>query len=56
MDNWEESKLSSERAAIHLRDLQRVNEAAERLNAEAEDALKYQTIEEPGKSRRKPKH
>ena len=30
------------RAAVHLRDLQRINAAADRLNAEAFDVLAYQ--------------
>ncbi len=30
------------RAAIRARDLQRINAAADELNAEAEDAMKYQ--------------
>jgi metal-responsive CopG/Arc/MetJ family transcriptional regulator len=30
------------RAAIHARDLERINRAADRLNREAEDVLEYQ--------------
>ncbi len=32
----------SARAALHARDLQLINEAADQLNAEAADALEYQ--------------
>ena len=32
-----------ERAQAHARDLERINQAAERLNSEAEDVLDYQT-------------
>jgi metal-responsive CopG/Arc/MetJ family transcriptional regulator len=31
-----------QRAALHARDLQRINQAADELNAEAADALQYQ--------------
>ena len=31
-----------ERAALHARDLQRINQAADELNAEALDVLRYQ--------------
>jgi metal-responsive CopG/Arc/MetJ family transcriptional regulator len=34
------------RAALHARDLQRINRAAERLNREAADVLEYQIAEE----------
>jgi metal-responsive CopG/Arc/MetJ family transcriptional regulator len=34
------------RNAAHARDLARINNAAERLNAEAMDVLSYQTAEE----------
>jgi metal-responsive CopG/Arc/MetJ family transcriptional regulator len=34
------------RAAINARDLERINRAADRLNAEALDALQYQAGEE----------
>ncbi len=37
-----------ERAAIQARDLQRINQAADRLNAEAEEVLDYQTSEDQG--------
>lgn len=33
------------RAAVQARDLQRLNRAADRLNAEAEDSLHYQAME-----------
>jgi hypothetical protein len=32
----------TERRAIQLRDLERINAAADELNAEAQDVLKYQ--------------
>jgi len=34
------------RAALHARDLERINRAADRLNAEALDVLQYQAGEE----------
>jgi metal-responsive CopG/Arc/MetJ family transcriptional regulator len=34
------------RRRIHARDLERLNSAAERLNAEAEDVLSYQSLDE----------
>jgi metal-responsive CopG/Arc/MetJ family transcriptional regulator len=34
------------RKQIHARDLERINAAADRLNAEAEDILGYQSLEE----------
>jgi metal-responsive CopG/Arc/MetJ family transcriptional regulator len=34
------------RAAIHARDLERINRAADRFNAEALDVLQYQASEE----------
>ena len=34
------------RRRIHARDLERLNAAAERLNAEAEDVLSYQALDE----------
>jgi len=34
------------RRRIHARDLERLNAAAERLNAEAEDALSYQALDD----------
>lgn len=34
------------RETMHARDLQRINKAAEHLNAEAEDVLEYQFREE----------
>ncbi len=34
------------RAAVHARDLERINAAADRLNAEALDALDYQVSDE----------
>jgi metal-responsive CopG/Arc/MetJ family transcriptional regulator len=34
------------RAAVHARDLERINRAADRLNLEAADVLDYQTSEE----------
>jgi metal-responsive CopG/Arc/MetJ family transcriptional regulator len=34
------------RKQIHERDLDRINAAADRLNAEAEDVLAYQSLEE----------
>jgi metal-responsive CopG/Arc/MetJ family transcriptional regulator len=34
------------RAAVHARDLVRINQAAEALNSEAEDVLGYQAPEE----------
>ncbi len=34
------------RKRIHARDLERINAAADRLNAEAEDVLAYQALEE----------
>jgi predicted transcriptional regulator len=34
------------RKRIHIRDLERLNEAAERLNSEAEDVLSYQTLDD----------
>ncbi len=34
------------RKQIHARDLERINAAADRLNAEAEDVLGYQSLEE----------
>jgi metal-responsive CopG/Arc/MetJ family transcriptional regulator len=33
------------RAALHARDLERINRAADRLNAEAADVLEYQASE-----------
>ena len=33
------------RAALHARDLVRINRAAKRLNREAEDVLDYQAVE-----------
>jgi metal-responsive CopG/Arc/MetJ family transcriptional regulator len=36
------------RAAIEARDLQRINAAAERLNAEAADVLRYQAMDSLG--------
>ena len=37
---------SQKRKVLHARDLQRINEAADRLNAEAEDTLAYQFRED----------
>jgi metal-responsive CopG/Arc/MetJ family transcriptional regulator len=34
------------RAAVHARDLQRINHAADRLNREAAEVLEYQASEE----------
>ena len=34
------------RKRVHARDLERLNAAAERLNAEAEDVLSYQSLDE----------
>jgi hypothetical protein len=34
------------RKAVHLRDLERINAAADRLNAEAADVLEYQSLQE----------
>jgi metal-responsive CopG/Arc/MetJ family transcriptional regulator len=34
------------RKQIHARDLERINAAADRLNAEAEDVLAYQALDE----------
>lgn len=34
------------RKRIHARDLERLNAAADRLNAEAEDVLSYQSLDE----------
>jgi metal-responsive CopG/Arc/MetJ family transcriptional regulator len=34
------------RAEMHMRDLARINRAAEQLNAEASDVLEYQALEE----------
>jgi metal-responsive CopG/Arc/MetJ family transcriptional regulator len=34
------------RAALHARDLARINRAADRLNAEASDVLEYQVSED----------
>ena len=34
------------RKLIHARDLERINAAADRLNAEAEDVLGYQSLED----------
>lgn len=34
------------RKRIHARDLERINAAADRLNAEAEDVLSYQSLDE----------
>jgi len=34
------------RAAVHARDLQRINRAAQRLNGEAAEVLQYQISEE----------
>ena len=34
------------RKRIHARDLERINAAADRLNAEAEDALSYQALDD----------
>lgn len=34
------------RSQIHARDLERINSAAERLNAEAADVLEYQALED----------
>jgi metal-responsive CopG/Arc/MetJ family transcriptional regulator len=34
------------RARVHARDLERINQAAERLNAEAADVLDYQAFED----------
>lgn len=33
------------RAALHARDLQRINRAADRLNQEASDVLQYQAVD-----------
>ena len=33
------------RAALHARDLERINRAADRLNREAADVLEYQTLD-----------
>ena len=34
------------RAAMHARDLVRINRAAERLNSEADDVLEYQSLDD----------
>ncbi len=34
------------RKAVHQRDLERINAAADRLNAEAAEVLQYQTLDE----------
>jgi len=36
--------LQRARAAAQARDLERINAAADRLNAEAEEAMEYQTL------------
>lgn len=38
--------LARERRALQARDLQRINQAADRLNSEAADVLEYQAPEE----------
>ena len=35
-----------ERAAVHARDLERINRAADQLNSEAADVMEYQTFTE----------
>jgi metal-responsive CopG/Arc/MetJ family transcriptional regulator len=38
--------LERERAAVHARDLERINYAAEQLNSEAADVIEFQTVVE----------